>query len=68
MFLKRFINEFEHFTLYVFQECFTRVLKGHISLAATVFPNGVKGNLFVLFKTTFAILCFYEILKIVNMK
>ncbi|KAK6178613.1 hypothetical protein SNE40_013364 [Patella caerulea] len=27
------------------QECFTRVLKGHISLATAVFPNGVKGHM-----------------------
>ncbi|CAH1783979.1 unnamed protein product, partial [Owenia fusiformis] len=27
------------------QECFTRVLKGHIALAAIVFPNGVKGHM-----------------------
>ncbi|PVD29782.1 hypothetical protein C0Q70_09039 [Pomacea canaliculata] len=27
------------------QECFTRVLKGHISLCTAVFPNGVKGHM-----------------------
>lgn len=27
------------------QECFTRVLKGHINLSSTIFPNGVKGVL-----------------------
>jgi Xaa-Pro aminopeptidase len=27
------------------KECFTRVLKGHISLARIIFPNGVKGTL-----------------------
>lgn len=27
------------------QECFTRVLKGHINLSSTVFPNGVKGQM-----------------------
>ncbi|XP_041369026.1 xaa-Pro aminopeptidase 1-like [Gigantopelta aegis] len=26
------------------QECFTRVLKGHIKLSTTVFPNGIKGH------------------------
>ncbi|XP_071090079.1 xaa-Pro aminopeptidase 1-like [Haliotis cracherodii] len=26
------------------QECFTRVLKGHINLSRTVFPNDVKGH------------------------
>ncbi|KAK7498449.1 hypothetical protein BaRGS_00010403 [Batillaria attramentaria] len=27
------------------QECFTRVLKGHINLCTAIFPNGVKGHM-----------------------
>lgn len=27
------------------QDCFTRVLKGHINLATAIFPNGVKGHM-----------------------
>lgn len=27
----------------VFQECFTRVLKGHINLATAIFPENVNG-------------------------
>ncbi|KAK3598180.1 hypothetical protein CHS0354_034092 [Potamilus streckersoni] len=27
------------------QECFTRVLKGHISLSTVIFPNGLKGHM-----------------------
>ena len=32
------------YDIWYLQECFTRVLKGHINLCAAVFPNGVKGN------------------------
>jgi Xaa-Pro aminopeptidase len=28
---------------FIFKECFTRVLKGHIGLSQVVFPNGTKG-------------------------
>ncbi|XP_005088947.1 xaa-Pro aminopeptidase 1 [Aplysia californica] len=27
------------------QECFTRVLKGHINLSSAIFPNGIKGQM-----------------------
>ncbi|KAK7009131.1 xaa-Pro aminopeptidase 1-like isoform X1 [Biomphalaria glabrata] len=27
------------------QECFTRVLKGHINLCTAIFPNGIKGHM-----------------------
>jgi len=27
------------------QDCFTRVLKGHINLSSVIFPNGVKGQM-----------------------
>ena len=30
-----------------FQECYTRVLKGHINLSSAIFPNGVKGKGFL---------------------
>ena len=30
--------------MFIFQEAFTRVLKGHISLATAVFPNGTGGH------------------------
>lgn len=30
---------------FIFQECFTRVLKGHIYLANAVFPKGTRGHI-----------------------
>lgn len=33
------------FILFLYKECFTRVLKGHIALARAVFPNKTTGNM-----------------------
>lgn len=33
---------------FLWQECFTYVLKGHIAVSAAVFPTGTKGRSFIL--------------------
>ena len=48
------------YVVLVLQECFTRVLKGHINLSTVVFPNTVKGTHLATVtscRTNFLLLC-----------